>query len=80
MTTEEELQKAYREMNDKDERISKLTKELQDCWKIEEIILAAGLLEKEKFDQARAIINSFGCTSLLWHRTEERKHQQRKNS
>jgi hypothetical protein len=60
MTKDEELQKAYADLDAKDERIAKLTKELQDCWKIEEIILAAGLLEKEKFDHARAIINSFG--------------------
>jgi len=60
MTKAEELQKAYADLDAKDERIAKLTKQLRDCWKIEEIILAAGLLEKEKFDQARAIINSFG--------------------
>ena len=55
-----ELDDAYRDLEKKDERIKKLEKELSDCWKVEEIIIAAGLLEKEKFEKAREIINSFG--------------------
>jgi len=60
MTKEQELQKAYRDIDDREKRIAKLEKELSDCWKVEEIILAAGLLEKEKFEKAREIIASFG--------------------
>jgi hypothetical protein len=57
---EQELQDAYRALDAKDERIRKLEKELSDCWKVEEIIMAAGLLPKEKFNQAREIIASLG--------------------
>ena len=60
MNKDEELQKAYNDLEKKEAEVSKLRKKLSDCWKVEEIILAAGLLEKEKFEKAREIIASFG--------------------
>lgn len=59
MTKDEELQKAYEDLERSEKRVIRLSKELQDYNRIEEIIIAAGLLDKEKFDQAREIISNF---------------------
>ena len=40
-------------------RIQKLEKEIYEYIKVEQIIVAAGLLDKEKFEQAHEIIRSF---------------------
>jgi len=59
MNTDKELHTANKLLENYEGQIAKLKKELSDCWKVEEIIIAAGLLEKEKFEQARAIILTF---------------------
>lgn len=53
-----ELDIAYRDLSDREEKIVRLTKELHEYIKVEEIIVAAGLLPKEKFEQARDILRS----------------------
>ena len=53
-----ELESAYDNLSAREEEVKRLTKELREYIKVEEIIIAAGLLPKEKFDQARDLLVS----------------------
>jgi lipopolysaccharide biosynthesis regulator YciM len=56
MNTKEELELAYNQLSKAEDRIKYLTRDLNRCSKVEAVIVAAGLLDKDKFDEARSIV------------------------
>jgi hypothetical protein len=42
-----------------EETIKRLQKELSEYYRVEQVIIAAGVLDKDKFDQAREIVQTF---------------------
>lgn len=58
MTKDEELQDAYNKLSEAEQKISILRRQLNENYRVEQVIVAAGLLSKEKFDEARAIIEN----------------------
>ncbi len=52
-------QELQRELQQRDEQIKRLRDELTQCYSVEKVIVAAGLLPSEKFEQAREIVQGW---------------------
>lgn len=54
-----ELEQAYADLEKAEQRIKIMQKELREYDRVEQVIVAAGLLDKDKFEQARDLVRSF---------------------
>lgn len=54
---EKELQDAYNKLSEAEVKISKLRKQLHEYDRVRDVIVAAGLLSKDKFDEAIEIVS-----------------------
>ena len=63
MTKDEELQNAYNDLEAAEHNIGRLRKQVAELERMKEVIVAAGLLSEEKFEQARELVRTFDDTN-----------------
>lgn len=56
--TKKELDSAYQKLAEMEEKVVRLNKELNKQFKVEEILIAAGFITKEKVREAECILDA----------------------
>ena len=58
MTKDEELQSAYNQLDYLEKVVIKLKNRIKELERVQEIIIAAGLLDRKKFEEAETIMKN----------------------